>query len=135
MEASPLLAMIKEISMKLRKIIVAFGAMFAINGFAKIPPAPPPDPVVAAAKAEKDKAAADKTKLDQARYEDKAVASFQANMKKAGKPVPKPTPIIVAVAPVVSTMPGVVPVVAPPVAGKPLSGPVTDAKVPNNTNK
>jgi hypothetical protein len=134
-KASPLLAMIKEIFMKLRKIIVAFGAMFAVNGFAKIPPAPPPDPVVAAAKAEKDKAAADKTKLDQARYEDKAVASFQANMKKAGKPVPKPTPIIVAVAPVVPTTVAAVPVVEPSVASKPLSRPATDSKVPDNTNK
>ena len=127
--------MIEEISLKLRKIIVAFGAMFVANGFAKIPPAPPPDPVVAAATAEKDKAAADKTKLDQSRYEDNAVASFQANMKKAGKPVPKPTPIIVAAAPVLPTMVAVVPVVAPPVASKPLSGPVTDDKVPDKTKK
>ena len=66
---------------------------------AKLPPPPPVDPVAAAAKAEKDKATAEKTKADQARYEDKAVANFQGNMKKVGKPVPKPTPIVVAVAP------------------------------------
>lgn len=116
----------------LRKIIASFSAVFAINAFAKIPPAPPPDPVVAAAKAEKDKATADKNKLDQARYEDKAVASFQANMKKAGKPIPKPTPIIVAVAPIA---PAVVPAIAPAVAGKTLAAPVTDAKAPANIKK
>ncbi|HEX4859192.1 MAG TPA: hypothetical protein VFV17_09240 [Usitatibacteraceae bacterium] len=66
---------------------------------AKLPPPPPVDPAVAAAKAEKDKAAAEKTKADQARYEDIAVKNFQANMKKAGKPIPKPTPIVVAAAP------------------------------------
>ncbi len=112
----------------LRKIIASFSAVFAINAFAKIPPAPPPDPVVAAAKVEKDKAIADKNKLDQARYEDKAVASFQANMKKAGKLVPRPTPIIVVVAPVI-------PAIAPAVAGKTLAAPVTDVKAPANTKK
>ncbi len=115
--------------MTMRKIMAAFSVVFSANAFAKIPPAPPADPLVAAAKAEKDKAAADKTKLDQARYEDKAVASFQANMKTAGKPVPKPTPIIVAAAPVVA------PAIAPPVAGKGSAAPVTDAKAPANTKK
>jgi hypothetical protein len=75
---------------------------------AKLPPPPPVDPAAAAAKAEKDKAAAEKTKADQARYEDMAVKNFQANMKKAGKPIPKPTPIIVAAAPA-----------APPAKGAP----------------
>jgi hypothetical protein len=72
---------------------------FTSHVSAKLPPPPPPTPeqqAAAAAKAEKDKAAAEKTKADQARYEDKAVANFQGNMKKAGKPVPKPTPIVVA---------------------------------------
>lgn len=91
--------------MKLQNIVLVAAIVFATNSFAKIPPAPPPDPVVAAAKAEKDKATAEKTKADQARYEDKAVANFQANMKIAGKPIPKPTPIVIAVAPVVASAP------------------------------
>jgi hypothetical protein len=72
---------------------IVLGA-FAASVAAKLPPAPPADPVAAAAKAEKDKAAAEKTKADQARYEDKAVVNFQGNMKKAGKPIPKATPIV-----------------------------------------
>ena len=32
----------------------------------------------------------------QAAAEDNAVKNFQANMKKAGKPIPKPTPIAAA---------------------------------------
>ena len=79
---------------------------FAASANAKIPPpVAPTDPVAIAAaaaaattKAEKDKAVADKTKADQVRYEDKAVANFRANLKKAGKPVPKPTPVVVAAA-------------------------------------
>ncbi len=83
--------------MKTKLLVIAFG-ISVISGMAvaKLPPPPPVDPAAAAAKAEKDKAAAEKTKADQARYEDKAVASFQAKMRKAGKPVPKPTPIVVA---------------------------------------
>ncbi len=76
-----------------------FALAFAVSAFAKLPPAPPADPVAVAAKAEKDKAAAEKTKADQGRYEDKAVVNFQGNMKKAGKPIPKATPIVVAAAP------------------------------------
>jgi hypothetical protein len=91
--------------MNVKKIIAVASLLFVANAFAKLPPAPPPDPVVAAAKAEKDKAAAEKTKADQARYEDKAVANFQANMKTAGKPIPKPTPIVVAVAPAAAITP------------------------------
>jgi hypothetical protein len=102
---SLLLAMIKESLMNVKKIIAVASLLFVANAFAKIPPAPPPDPVAAAAKAEKDKATAEKTKADQARYEDRAVANFQANMKTAGKPIPKPTPIVVAVAPVAATAP------------------------------
>ncbi len=88
--------------MKSRLVIAA--GLLAASGFvsAKLPAPPPPTPeqaAAAAAKAEKDKATAEKTKADQARYEDLAVKNFQANMKKAGKPVPKPTPIAVAAAP------------------------------------
>ena len=75
-------------------------ACFSVGAFAKIPPPPPPpppaDPVAVAAKAEKDKVAADNGKAQQAAAEEHAVSNFQANMKKTGKPIPKPTPIIVA---------------------------------------
>ena len=87
-------------------LLVGVLNVFASGAMAKIPPPPPLEPVAAAAKAEKDKAAAekakadaDKGKADLARYEDKAVASFQSKMRKAGKPVPKPTPVVVAAAP------------------------------------
>jgi hypothetical protein len=120
--------MIKGYQMKLQNIVLAAGVLFATNAFAKIPPAPPPDPVAAAAKAEKDKATAEKTKADQARYEDRAVANFQTNMKKAGKPVPKPTPIVVAVAPPAA-------VIAPAAAGKPAAVPAKDEKSGATTKK
>lgn len=83
-------------------------ACFSYSAFAKLPPpkpAPPLDPVAVAAKAEKDKAAAEKAKVLQADAEDRAVKNFQANMKKAGKPVPKPTPIVVAAAPGAAPVP------------------------------
>lgn len=85
-------------------------ACFSAAIFAKIPPpppAPPADPVAVAAKAEKDKAVADKGKAQQAAAEALAVKNFQANMKKAGKPIPKPTPIVVAGAPAAPAKPGV----------------------------
>jgi hypothetical protein len=86
--------------MKIVQITCALCLMFlSANSFAKLPPPPPVDPVAAAAKAEKDKIAAEKAKVQQATAEDKAVKSFQAAMKKAGKPIPKPTPIVVAAAP------------------------------------
>ena len=74
-------------------------ALFSAGAFAKLPPAPPPDPVAVAAKAEKDKAAAEKGKALQVAAEERAVKNYQANMKKAGKPIPKPTLIVVAAAP------------------------------------
>ena len=87
-------------------LLVGVLAVFASGAMAKIPPPLPLEPAAAAAKAEKDKAAAekakadaDKGKADLARYEDKAVANFQSNMRKAGKPVPKSTPVVVAAAP------------------------------------
>lgn len=108
--------------MKTSKLILSLAlSSFAGFAIAKIPPAPPPDPAVAAAKAEKDKATAEKTKAEQAKAEDNAVKSFQANMKKAGKPIPKPTPIVVAGAPAVPAKPGA------PVAAAPKSAP---AKAP-----
>ena len=79
-------------------IIAAAVAAFSLNAVAKIPPPPPVAPEVAEAKAAKDKIAAEKGKAEQAKYEDLAVANFRANMKKAGKPIPKPTPIVAAAA-------------------------------------
>ena len=84
-------------------------ALFSVGALAKLPPAPPPDPVAVAAKAEKDKATAEKGKALQAASEDKAVNNFQANMKKSGKPIPRPTPITVAAAPTVSPVPAATP--------------------------
>ena len=95
---------------------------FGAAALAKLPPAPPADPVAVAAKAEKDKAAAEKGKLQQVAAEDKSVKNFQANMKKAGKPIPKATPIVVAAAPAppaaaisAKGAPVVAPAKAPPV--------------------
>ena len=96
--------------MKLQNIVLAAGIFLSTSALAKIPPPPPPDPIAVAAKAEKDKATAEKSKADQARYEDAAVANFQVNMKKAGKPIPKPTPIVVAVAPVAAAPAAAIPV-------------------------
>ena len=85
-------------------------AGFSVGALAKLPPAPPPDPVAVAAKAEKDKAVAEKGKVLQVAAEERAVKNYRANMKKAGKPIPKPTPIVVAVAPVVAAAkPGAAP--------------------------
>lgn len=86
--------------MRISQYVLALSvAAFGGPALAKLPPAPPADPAAVAAKAEKDKATAEKNKALQAATEDKAVKNFQANMKKAGKPIPKPTPIVVAAAP------------------------------------
>ena len=95
--------------MKIKYLLGYFAAaLFSVVALAKLPPPPPPppaDPVAAAAKAEKDKAVAEKAKAVQVAAEERAVKNFQANMKKAGKPIPKPTPIIVAAAPPVPAVP------------------------------
>ena len=67
--------------------------------WAKIPPPPPLDEKGKAAAEEKkakDAAAAEKAKADLAAATDKAIKNRDANLKKAGKPVPKPTPIVAA---------------------------------------
>ena len=85
--------------MNMKKLLVSGAVIcFSAGAFGKLPPPPPADPAAVAAKAEKDKAVAEKGKTLQTEAEDRTVKNFQANMKKAGKPVPKPTPIIVAVA-------------------------------------
>ena len=83
--------------------------LFSAGVFAKLPPtppAPPLDPVAVAAKAEKDKVAAEKGKALQVAAEERAVKNYQANMKKAGKPIPKPTPILVVAAAATPGKPG-----------------------------
>ena len=54
-------------------------ALFSVGAFAKLPPAPPPDPVAVAAKAEKDKAAAEKGKALQAVSEDNGITCASGN--------------------------------------------------------
>ena len=88
------------------KTRIAIATLMLVLGtgaaWAKIPPPPPPDDKAKAAaeeKKEKDKAAAEKAKADQTAAEDYAVKNYQANMKKAGKPIPKPTPVTVASTP------------------------------------
>jgi hypothetical protein len=94
--------------MKLTQLILAAGLSVACAiAAAKIPPpppAPPEDPKAAAEKAEKAKTAAEQTKALQVGAEERAVKNFQANMKKAGKPIPKPTPVAAATPP--QLMPG-----------------------------
>ena len=96
---------------------VASAVMFSVGAFAKLPPPPPADPVAVAAKAEKDKVAAEKVKVQQAAAEDNAVKNFQANMKKAGKLIPKPTSIVMAAA-------------APAAAGAPVKPAAKPAEAP-----
>ena len=70
--------------------------------WAKLPPPPPLDEKGKAAAEEKkakDAATAEAAKADQLAAEEKTVKNFQANMKKAGKPIPKPTPVVAAATP------------------------------------
>ena len=77
-------------------LVLAFGISAA---WAKLPPPPPLDEKGKAAAEEKkakDAVNAAKAKEDQAAAEEKAVKNYQANMKQAGKPIPKPTPVAAA---------------------------------------
>ncbi len=67
------------------------GASFGV--LAKLPPPAPVDPATVEAKKKAAAGAAEKGKAAMAAAADKAVKNFQANMKKAGKPVPKPVPV------------------------------------------
>ena len=67
--------------------------------WAKLPPAPPMSEEAKAAAAEKKAAAAAQAKQDLDAARERAVQNYQANMKKAGKPVPKATPVVAAAAP------------------------------------
>ena len=93
-----------------RTAIAAMTLVLALApvAWAKIPPAPPPtdaQKAAADAKKEKDKTDTEKAKADQTAAEDKAVKSFQDNMRKKGKPVPKPTAVAASSAPATGAKP------------------------------
>jgi hypothetical protein len=82
-------------------LTVAFLAGASV-AWAKLPPPPPLDEKGKAAAEEKkvkDAEAAAKAKAAHLEAEDKAVKNYHANMRKAGKPIPKPTPVVAAAAP------------------------------------
>ncbi|MGE0357682.1 MAG: hypothetical protein AB7P08_12315 [Burkholderiales bacterium] len=84
---------------RLTALVVSLGLGIAFSVQAKLPPAPPLDEKGKAAaeeKKKKDAETAEKAKAAMGAAQEKAVKSFQANMKKAGKPVPKPTPVVQA---------------------------------------
>ena len=96
----------KRIEIVCVALALALGASAA---WAKIPPPPPLDEKAKAAAEEKlakDAAGAEKAKAELAAAEEKAVKNYQANMKKAGKPIPKPTPIAAATPPQLMPGPG-----------------------------
>ena len=88
---------------RIQSAAVALALAFAATAaWSKLPPPPPLDEKGQAAAEEKkakDAAAAAKAKEDQVAAEERTVKNYQANMKAAGKPIPKPTPIVAASAP------------------------------------
>lgn len=81
----------------------------ASAAWAKLPPPPPLDEKGKAAAEEKkakDDAAKAKAKEEQTAAEDRAVKNYQANMKAAGKPIPKPIPVAAATPPQLMPGPG-----------------------------
>ena len=70
------------------RALIAAGLVVGAFGIAvaKLPPAPPMTEEQKAAKAAKDKAAADAEKAALAKAEEKAVSNYQANMKGKGTP-------------------------------------------------
>jgi hypothetical protein len=79
-------------------LAVAFAAGASV-AWAKLPPPPPLDEKGKAAAEEKkakDAAAAEKAKADLAAATDKMIKNRDANLKKAGKPIPKATPVVAA---------------------------------------
>jgi hypothetical protein len=113
--------MIKRIHTAGLALAFVLGASAA---WAKLPPPPPLDEKgKAAAEEKKAQAAANaaKAKAELAAAEDRAVQSYQANMKRLGKPIAKPVPIAAAAAPA--------PGAAPTPAGKaPETAPVKPAE-------
>ena len=93
-------------NVKAASLAIAF-ALGCGAAWAKIPPPPPLDEKGKAAAEEKkakDAAAAAKAKEDAAAAEERMIKNYQANMKKAGKPIPKPVPVAAATPP--QLMPG-----------------------------
>lgn len=91
-----------------RTAFVCAALLITAGAWAKIPPPPPPDEKAKAAAEEKkakDAAAAEKAKAAQAAAEERAVQNYQANMKKAGKPIPKPVPVVAATPPQIMPAP------------------------------
>ena len=92
------------------KAVICAGA-FALGAsvvWAKIPPPPPLDEKGKAAAEEKkakDAAAAEKAKADLTAAEDRAVKNRDANLRKAGKAIPKATPVKVASTPAAGAAP------------------------------
>ena len=84
--------------MRIAGLVAALG-LASLAAWAKIPPPPPPDPAAKAAADEKKKAADEKAKAELTAAEDATVKSYQANMRKMGKPVPKPQSVAAASAP------------------------------------
>ncbi len=79
--------------------LVAALLMMSSVALAKLPPPPPMDPAKKEEADAKKKAAAEKEKAELAAAEDRTVKNYQANMKKAGKPIPKPVPVAAASTP------------------------------------
>jgi hypothetical protein len=110
--------------------VAAALAIMSGAAWAKIPPPPPLDEKGKAAaeeKAEKAKAAAAKAKEELAASEERAIKNYHANMKKAGKPIPKPVPVAAATPPQVMPPPAGGKA-APTPGGNPAAGKVVDAK-------
>ena len=79
-------------------LAVAFVAGASV-AWAKLPPPPPLDEKGKAAAEEKkakDAAAAEQAKADLNAATDKMIKNRDANLKQAGKPIPKPTPVVAA---------------------------------------
>ena len=79
--------------------LVAALLLMSSMALAKLPPPPPMDPAKKEEADAKKKAAAEKEKAELTAAEDRAVKNYQANMKKAGKPIPKPVPVMAASTP------------------------------------
>ncbi|MEO7742739.1 MAG: hypothetical protein ABIR98_07375 [Usitatibacter sp.] len=85
---------------RIHSATLALAFAFAAGAaWAKLPPPPPLDEkgkATAEEKKAKDAAAAAKAKEDHAAAVERAINNYHANMKKAGKPIPKPTPVVAA---------------------------------------
>ena len=94
--------------MRTTVLALAF-ALGASIAWAKLPAPPPLDEKGKAAAEEKkakDAAAAEKAKADLAAATDKMIKNRDANLKKAGKPIPKATPVVAAAPPAPAAAPG-----------------------------